>query len=559
MLAAADQRIGQLRSDARHEHATTIKLGADTLPEPPKLSGDVSGWAEEVMTEFGGSARLFPQLGDERLRADLLLKLFRRAQLQLAGERASGGAQAAGAQSQDPLLDRLNAMSPQERHRLFSEWIRSAMPWINARFSAEFTPSADQFKCFVGVGDPTAWRKLEAEIRAAVPTGYFQGDAVAIVNTGVSGRAVCYIELSGYPMTVLRGLPTWRASYQIENPKIPTHLHFDSTRFRHPISPSMDELNRLADDYEWFLSAIALGVVRRKQDAGDREAAFQPRGQYLFEVEPGSGEWLQIGNEYAIRSNGLPPYYREQVIAAVQQRLKTMGPYRFALLAALMRHYQLRVYEPRLEVDETGAQLPSPSLPNITARRLYEQWMRRATALDAQLSPAQVEAALAQLDTWSEAVPDSASDAYQWEVERPLDKRVIRADFLATDARAASALERRTHANGAPLQGIAAAAASGEVGTPVAALGPATFLVGATPIAVRYKLFVGGVQRGPFALEEVMQQLMGGEIDAATRIWNMTWNPRQDKWRTVGEMPEFAAAFDAAIPDPDGDAIPDPD
>jgi len=90
------------------------------------------------------------------------------------------------------------------------------------------------------------------------------------------------------------------------------NLHFDATRFRHPISPSMDELNRLADDYEWFLQANALGVIRRKPDLGDREASFQPRGQYLFEVEPGSGEWLQIGNGFAIRSNGLPPYYRPE-------------------------------------------------------------------------------------------------------------------------------------------------------------------------------------------------------------------------------------------------------
>jgi hypothetical protein len=164
----------------------------------------------------------------------------------------------------------------------------------------------------------------------------------------------------------------------------------------------MDELKRLADDYEWFLQAVALGVLRRKLDAGDREAAFQPRGQYLFEVEPGSGEWLQIGNEYAIRSNGLPSYYREQVIAAVRRRLAAMGPHQLALLAALMRHYQLRVYEPKLEVDETGAQLPSPSLPNITARRLYDAWLRRAVALDPTLSPVQVEAALAQLDAWSE-------------------------------------------------------------------------------------------------------------------------------------------------------------
>jgi hypothetical protein len=575
MLAACDQRIDQLRADARHEHATYIKLGADAAPQPVRLTSDVSGWAEEVLLEFGGSAQLFPQLGDERTRADLLLKLFRRAQTQLSSMQAAG---IEPGEAADPLLERLGAMSPQERHRVFSEWIRSAMPWINARFSAEFTPSADQFKCFVGVGDPAAWRKLEPEIRAAVPTGFLHGDAVSIVNTGVTGRAVCYIELSGYPMTVLRGLPTWRASYQIENPKIPTHLHFDSTRFRHPISPSMDELNRLADDYEWFLQAVALGVIRRKQDAGDREAAFQPRGQYLFEVEPGSGEWLQIGNEYAIRSNGLPPYYREQVIAAVRQRLAAMGPYRLALLAALMRHYQLRVYEPRLEVDETGAQLPSPSLPTITARRLYEQWMRRAATLHPELSPAQVEAALAQLDLWSEPVPDSASDAYQWEVERPVDKRVIRHEFLASEARALHALERRAAAPAGaarPAAGLAGmdmphaapAATIVSASTPAAPAGegvqpgdggPAAFVVGATPMAARYKLFVNGAQRGPYALEEVAQQLARGEIDHATRIWNMQWNPRLDKWKTVGEIPELAGAGEPAIPDPD-DGIPDPE
>src|SRR5471032_919324 len=319
MLAAVDQRIDQLRADAQHEHATYMKLASDAVPDAVKLTGDISAWSEEVLLEFGGSARLFPQLGDDKLRSSLLLKLFRRAQTQLSREQA--GALLANSAPVDPLLERLSAMSPQERQRIFSEWIRSAMPWVNARFSAEFTPNADQFKCFIGVGDANAWRKMEAEIKAAVPTGFFHGDLVNVVNTGIVGKAVCYIELSGVPMTVLRGLPTWRTSYQIENPKIPTHLHFDSTRFRHPIAPSMDELNRLADDYEWYLQAIALGVIRRKADLSDREASFQPRGQYLFEVEPGSGEWLQIGNEFAIRSNGLPAYYRDQVIAAVQQRL----------------------------------------------------------------------------------------------------------------------------------------------------------------------------------------------------------------------------------------------
>ncbi|MGX4643663.1 tubulin-like doman-containing protein [Massilia sp. SYSU DXS3249] len=531
ILRAVDGRIAQLRADARQEHATYIKLAGDVTPAPVRLTGDVSAWSEEVLLEFGGSGRLFPQLGDERTRSELLLKLFRRAQTQLSGEEL--------AEPSDPLLDRLNAMTPQERHRIFAEWIRSAMPWVNARFSAEFTPNSDQFKCFIGVGDTSAWRKMEGEIRAAIPTGFFHGDLVSVVNTGVSGRAVCYIELSGYPMTVLRGLPTWRASYQIENPKIPTHLHFDSTRFRHPISPSMDELNRLADDYEWFLQAIALGVIRRKMDAGDREAAFQPRGQYLFEVEPGSGEWLQIGNEYAIRSNGLPPYYREQVLAGVRNRLANLGPHQLLLLAALMRHYQLRVYEPRLETDETGAQLPSPSLPNITARRLYEAWLRRAIALDPMLSQASSEAALARIGEWTESVPDSASDAYSWEVERPLDKRILRPEFLASDARAATVIARQE-------QKVEAAA------IPDPAPVPAPAAQGA-----RYKLFVAGAQRGPFTVEEVAQQLRRGEIDLATRSWNMAQDLASGKWQTVADIPGIGVWHVQAIPDPD-DGIPDP-
>jgi hypothetical protein len=518
MLGAVDQRIAQLRADAQHEHATYMKLASDTPPEPVQLSGDVSQWSEEVLREFGGSARLFPQLGDEKLRASLLLKLFRRAQTQLAT------AQAGDAAPSDPLLDRLLALSPQERQRIFNEWIRSAMPWVNARFSAEYSPHADQFKCFIGVGDANAWRRLEPELRAAVPAGFFHGDLISIVNTGIGGKAVCYIELSGFPMTALRGLPTWRTSYQIENPKIPTHLHFDATRFRHPIAPSMDELNRLADDYEWFLQAIALGVLKRKADLGDREASFQPRGQYLFEVEQGSGEWLQIGNEFAIRSNGLPAYYREQVIASVQQRLGRMGPHQMVLLAALMRHFQLRVYQPRLEVDETGAELPSPSLPNITARRLHDAWLRRAHASDPALGAAGEERALDTLGQWSEVAPGSASDSYSWEVQQQVDKRVLRPEYLASEA-----------------------VAAGLFGT-----APATAADGL------YKVFLNRVQHGPFTLPELAQRIARGEVERGTKVWNMRWTPHADQWKAASELPEIALLFGGAIPDPQ-DAIPDPE
>ncbi|MYN09022.1 tubulin-like doman-containing protein [Pseudoduganella aquatica] len=547
MLGVVDQRIAQLRADAQHEHATYMKLASDTVPEAVKLSGDISVWSEEVLLEFGGSARLFPQLGDEQLRSALLLKLFRRAQTQLSSEHLDDGEA-----PPDPLLERLMAMSPQERQLTFNEWIRSAMPWVNARFSAEFTPNADQFKCFIGVGDVNAWRKLEAEIKAAVPTGFFHGDLVSIVNTGVAGRAVCYIELSGIPMTVLRGLPTWRTSYQIENPKIPTHLHFDSTRFRHPIAPSMDELNRLADDYEWFLQAIALGVVKRKADLADREALFQPRGQYLFEVEQGSGEWLQIGNEFAIRSNGLPAYYRDQVIGSVQQRLARMGANQFVLLAALMRHYQHRVYQPKLEVDETGAELPSPSLPNITAKRLHDEWVKRAQAMQAGLAPGAaptVERALEALAAWSEPVAGSSTDAYSWEVQHAVDKRVLKPEMLASDAAAARVFGDAS---------AATAVAAGGAAAPAAAVAAAVAAPPAAAGGVLYKVFVNKTQQGPYGLHELAQRITAGEVDGNTKVWNMLWVPRVDQWKLASEMPDIAPLLSAAIPDPHDD-IPDPE
>jgi hypothetical protein len=163
-------------------------------------------------------------------------------------------------------------------------------------------------------------------------------------------------------------------------------------------------------------------------------------------------------------------------------------------------------------------------------------------------------------------VPDPASDAYAWEVERPVDNRVIRPEFLSADARAAQALERRAAMPVMPSAQFAPAAPTVVAPTPGApdavpspGLGPAAYVVGATPIPVRFKLVVGGAQRGPFALDEVVQQLTRGEIDTGTRIWNMQWNPRADKWKTVADIPELMAAAGAAIPDPDDDGIPDPE
>ena len=72
----------------------------------------------------------------------------------------------------------------------------------------------------------------------------------------------------------------------------------------------------------------------------------------------------------------------------------------------------------------------------------------------------------------------------------------------------------------------------------------------------RYKLFVAGAQRGPFAVEEVAQQLARGEIEPGTRAWNMAQDPKTGTWGTVAGIPGIAGVT-PAIPDPD-DGVPDP-
>ena len=113
---------------------------------------------------------------------------------------------------------------------------------------------------------------------------------------------------------------------------------------------------------------------------------------------------------------------------------------------------------------------------------------------------------------------------------------MIRPDLLASDAEAAHALKARV-----------------EMPAPVFATGVA---VGATPS--RYKVFLNGAQQGPYSQEELALRVARAEVDPSTRVWNMQWNPKADKWRSAGDMPELAAMFDHAIPDPDND-VPDPE
>jgi hypothetical protein len=546
MLAACDQRIGQLRADARHEHATYIKLASDVLPQPVRLTSDVSGWAEEVLLEFGGSAKLFPQLGDERLRADLLLKLFRRAQTQLSAQQAAG---LEPAQAIDPLLERLGAMSPQERHRVFSEWIKSAMPWINARFSAEFTPSADQFKCFIGVGDPAAWRKLEP--RSAPPCRPASCTATRSPSStpawragGVLHRAVRLSDDgAARPADLARLLP----DREPEDPDPPA-LRLDAL-------PPSD-----------------LALDGRTEPPG-RRLRMVPAGRRAGRHPPQAGRGRPRGRLPAARP--VPVRGRAGLRRVAADRQRVCDPLERPAALLPRAGDRRRAPAPGRDGAVPAGAAGRADAPLPAARLRAQAGSRRdrrpaAVAVAAQhhgAAPVRpVDAARRERCIRAVAGPGRGGAGPARPVERdgagfrqrrlPVGGRARGrqarhpAEFLASEASALQALERRTSAPAGASAGLACRYHRQPVHAGVAAApgvhpeggGPSAFVLGATPMAARYKLFVNGAQRGPYALEEVAQQLARGEIDHGTRIWNMQWNPRLDKWKTVGEIPELAAA-----------------
>ena len=541
MIGSLQQSIEHLKQDLKKDHATYIHIEAPHREVPMPKPELLREWADESFKDIGGSKVLFQMLAQPEDRASLLSKVKRMAERQIAI--ASGGVE--GESDVDPLIAALEAMSPPERHRRFTELLARAMPWIDANLSREFTPSAEQYKCFIGVAGAREFeRRFRAEIEACVPThAGITSDQILIVETGTPGRAVCYCELSGIPLTVLRGLEPWRTSYRKESEKIPVHTHIDSTQFAHPLVPSMDELNALADDFKNYLLAVMTGVLVRSPQK------VVPPGQYQFTVRP--GETLRMGNERSFRKNGLPPTRRDQIINRVNDRIDALGKTQMAALAVLAGHYEFNVYAPKkVVIDEAGTEEFrkgfAGTLAGEAARELTDRAVRRG--LSEREFERLKDKALERLSTWAAPIEGSDSDAYEWEVGEadadtgPRLKYVARKELFQEDAddALAEALGLRS-TNQRPLEPPAANVAFG---------------VPPLPTATQYMLAINGQQTGPYTQVVVQQYLASGQITLLTLVWRQGLSA----WLPLGQVPEFAVPppLPGGIPPLPGGAPPLP-
>ena len=530
-----------LQQDLKKDHATLINVPTPDHEVPMPGAAQLREWADEAFKDLGGSKLLFPQLGEAEQRSVILAKIKRMAERQLALASSTDGDAAAS----DPLIEALEQMNPATRIDVFRKLLARAMPWIDANLSGDFTARADQYKCFIGVASADEFkRKFGAELEACMPTqAGITSAQLSIVETGVPGRAVCYCELSGVPLTVLRGLEGWRTSYRKEESgKAPTHTHIDSTQFSHPIAPSTEEISRLASDFKHYLLAVMTGVLSRSTQR------IVPPGQYQFSVA--RGDVRRIGNERAIRQNGLSSAYREAIVGRVQEQLSAAGPWTLAAMAALCDYYESAVYTPKLVSDSTGAEQVRKGFASAIAAEAKQELRdraRRKGMSERELEQAAISL-LDKLKPWATPIGDSDDDAFDWEVREPGEdgqprlKYLINAEMLEPGA-----LEALLQPAAVPTAVLVPAmpAMPGAMPPPLGGLPP--------QLEHRYHIGVNGQQYGPFVAQQLAQMLASGQIAV---LGTKVWRQGLPTWVELNQLAELAPLLQS--PPPMTSAMPPP-
>ncbi|MEG0342309.1 MAG: tubulin-like doman-containing protein [Acinetobacter sp.] len=522
MMKRLDRDREVIHQQIRTKHATLQIIETDEVKEheiDPRL---LCEWASEAFKDFGGSRELFRVLVDLEQQSPLLLKIIRMAErrLEIFDQNSQDG---------DALYEALDNMSVVERQNTFTEWLQRAMPWIDARMGGDFTPPPDRFKCFIGVNGADQFsKKFKHELTSCIPGGLgLNAQALSIVETGEPGRAVCYVELSGIPLTILRGIETWRTSYRKESERTPLHTHIDSTRFKHPYAPTPDELNGLADDFKCYLKAAMLGVLRRCDAPG-----LIPAGQYEFAVA--RGDVRRLGNERGFRLNGLPQTYRDNIYEQVQQKFNTLSAANLTMLIALTDYYEKEVYTPRLVQNETGAQVEHVGFACAITKELKKELL--ALAERREISQEDIERAFElteyreELEKWAEEVKDSDEDAYQEEIREPSKGRrlkwVLNMSPSVLQMHEQLLRKKADTVNAMPFAGgMAPPPASGAMPPPIM-----------QQPQYQYHIAINGQNFGPYPHASVLDMLRNQQINTAT----MVWREGLANWISISQCPELA-------------------
>ncbi|MHB0986396.1 MAG: tubulin-like doman-containing protein [Sulfuricella sp.] len=520
----AEDQIARTTEAMKQGHAMYFVLPAprskiDDLEDlPPKQARE---WAEQAFHDFGGTQELFDMLKHDEGRAELLGKLRNRA-LALIGNESQQD-------EINPLFAALDAHPNQGQ--LFSDFLQRAMPWVPAKldkYLKESDPN-DQYKCLIGVKNSKEFEaRYGAELRSRVPTVTMMTfKEVGFVEIDAPGKVVCYVELSGLPLPSLKALDDWYTAYREETPKIPVLTHKFAGTFVHPRELTTDELASRAEDFKLFVEAVALGVLTRGvngEDAGVLKLSHK-------------GSTSNVGNEKKLRMDGFPasfrPFIQQQVNLDLEE-LKTDD--QLALWVALMEYYRDLVY-PLLVRQVDMVSVKQKSLPTLLCENLVNEWTGRLQSKVGGETQAEhlLRAAREARIKWTEELPGSTADVYQYEVniQALQPKRVLKRDVLQAGWTLGG------------VQQVTPAAAPMFVPPPMPGMPPPL-------LELAYFVAVNSQPTGPHNAAMLQQLVASRHLTPQTKVWKAG----MADWQEASLVPELQSLF--VVPPPLGAVAPPP-
>lgn len=548
MLNSLDQSVNILQSEIKKEHATLIYIDTPEYQISTPNATQMREWADDAFKDFGGSKQIFEMLADSEKKEQILSKVVKMAERQLLAVAQLGDDTVVV----DPLIQALEQMSVANRAELFRKWFARAMPWVDANLTGNFKVSADQYQCIIGVSNDAEFkRKFGEELNSCVPiqAGITSAQLV-IVKMDVSGKAVCYSELSGFPLTVLRGIEGWRTSYHKEFERLPLHTHIDVTQFSHPIAPGPAELNSLAEDFKTFLLAVMTGVLSRSRQRG------VPAGQY--DIELSKGDCRRVGNERSIRQNGLVLQFSEAIISQVEEVLGNADSHCLASLSALASYYETQVYTPTLFINENGERVLRKSFACTIAKELSYDLRNRAK--NKGLSEVQIEEITEKLlesknlNEWAKPIPESDEDAYEWEIgEQDADgeprlKYTINPEVLK-DGYASAVFQSILFSNtqNDEVNGLIGQAPAHSISGMAAKLTPPLISPFDMPPPIpsyHYFIAMNGQQYGPYNAQQMAQMVRAGQLALTSKVWRQGL----EEWLDLSSLPELTILLIPTVP-----------
>ncbi|MDI6792018.1 MAG: tubulin-like doman-containing protein [bacterium] len=373
-------------------------------------------WASEAFKGYGGSRELFVQLKDKKGQYQVISQL-------------SGFADQRISKNKEAELSFVNAFKKlprNEQKEILKKVLSRAMPWldmeIKGQFSSSFTPS--QYKCLIAVNEKNKFKEIFDTLKGEIAPGGVTPD---LYESSVKGRLVCYIELSGIPLDVIKPLRMeWKSEYsRITTEGLPLHNHKDWTRFPDPLVPSTQEIEGMIETMQLFLEGSALCVFRRKKGED---------GYYEVQTEP--GRWQGVGNERRIRSLGFNPHHKEVVEQHLREiKTKINSPCQMLALKVLFNQTAENAYTPKEDLDATGLGQKIKGFASMQAEELAkvcDEWFKRhSTHLD---QPSLENRLIESLPEWTVEIQDSKNDLDPAEVDVKIaaSKRAVKPEFFKT-------------------------------------------------------------------------------------------------------------------------------